>query len=90
MNIGGNIVSSLIGKLNTGGGSGAAGGPPSFNRSKYGGRAFNYQTDNSGNVVGGTPPPPDYWNSAGQGGDRNVGILINGILKKYGFNNLRF
>jgi hypothetical protein len=85
MNIAGNIVTSSLR-----GGSGGGGLAPRFNQ-KYGGQSYNYTTDTDGNVTSGKKEPADYWNAgASPGGDRNVNILINDILRKYNFNNLKF
>lgn len=78
---------SLAGRY--GGGGGGGGGSPRFNSDKYGGQSFRYTTNTFGDVTSGTKPPPDYWTPSG-GSDRNVSTLINGILKKYGFQNFNF
>ena len=97
MNIGGNIVTSLIGRLgSSGGGSGRGSGPAQelgrndvSSQVGLGAGALEYNGAKSGDLGlrGYTPTPRAPFISGG--GDRNVNTLINDILKKYGFNSLK-
>lgn len=110
LGIGGNIITTLLGRLgSSGGGSGGGSGGPSampgqragtmgsigVGESGIGAGALSYNglpqgaAGGSYGLRGFTPNtrPSVY---PGGGGDRNVTTLIDDILRKYGFNNLRF
>lgn len=80
--IGGQLANTLLSQSGAGR---SGGGLPAYNQGKYGGQAYNYTTDYNGGSTYGTPPPADYWNSAGSGGGGGIrNSVVQRILQQYG------
>lgn len=97
---------SLLGRMGAGGGSSSTGSPTRPTISTHGfsgsgsanawagglaGTGFMDPSSSGGYMMRGQDPARSTFMSGGSGGgDRNVNNLISGILRKYGFGNLKF